>query len=289
MRKFSFVLLLFVCFAATAQQARQATTPKLSPLTRHYLQQVRKTQQGEKIPGYIYNKRPDGKVYLSALIKVSDAEVAAEGLKDLGAFVGTKAGKIWTVKVPMENVVPFTKLDGISYIQLDEPVKKDLNVARKTTRVDSAQAGYGLPKGYSGEGVVVGVIDFGFDYNHPTFYDTTGAGYRIKTVWEMNSTGTPPTGYSYGKEITDTNAIKAALTDNAVQTHGSGTAGMAAGSGFGGPGNKYRGMAYAADIALVGVRRDSIGGQWMEGSFSDFLDGVAYIFNYAHSDRKSVV
>lgn len=289
MRTLLSVFFVLSCMAASAQQAKPATGPKLSPLTRHYLQKL-KTNQGKLVPGYIYNKQPGGQVFVSALIKISDAGIAQSGLNSIGALVGTKAGKVWTVKVPVEKVVPFTTLNGISYIQMDEPVKPLLDVARKTTRVDSVQAGYGLPQPYSGAGVVVGVIDFGFDYNHPTFYDTSGAGYRIKTVWEMNSTGTPPAGYSYGREITDTNAMKAAGTDNAEQTHGACTAGMAAGSGFGGPTTKkYRGMAYAADIALVGVRRDSIGGQWMEGSFSDFLDGISYIFKYATSVSKPAV
>jgi len=66
---------------------------------------------------------------------------------------------------------------------------------------------------------------------------------------------------------------------------------MAAGSGFGSPlaSRRFRGMAYAADIVWVGVRRDSIGGQWMEGSFSDFLDGTKYIFDYANSVGKPAV
>ena len=289
MKKIVALILVALSLNASAQMTVVPAKPKLSPLTRHYLHDVN-SNQGKLAPGYIYNKLSDGKTYLSALIKISDADKAAKGLDGIGAKVGTKAGKIWTVKVPVDKFIEFTTLSGISYIQLDEPLKPMLNVARKTTRVDSAQAGYGLPKGYSGEDVVVGVIDFGFDYNHPTFYDTLGKKYRIKAVWEMGCFGIPPAGYTFGRELTDSNMIKAAGTDNASQTHGSSTAGMAAGSGFGGPtGSKFRGMAYAADIALVGVRRDSIGGQWMEGSFSDFLDGVSYLFKYGESVGKPVV
>ena len=105
----------------------------------------------------------------------------------------------------MAAAVAFTTLPGIAYIQLDEPVvMPHLDVARKDTRVDSVQGGYHLPMAYSGKNVVVGVIDFGFDYNHPAYYDTTGTAYRIKRVWEMNGSGPAPAAYGFGRELTDT-------------------------------------------------------------------------------------
>ncbi len=288
MRSLTTAILCFCTMICAAQQ--QQILPKLSPLTKRYLHNLDKEKQQVQ-SGYIYNKNNDGKTYVSALIKVADATTAQAGLDGIGAKVGTKAGRVWTVKVPVENVRTFTTLAGIYYIQLDEPTQPHLDIARKTTRTDSAHAGYNLPMGYSGQGVVVGVIDFGFDYNHPTLYDTLGSTYRVKRVWEVGTNGTPPAGYSYGNELTDTNAMKGAGTDNAKQTHGSLTTGMAAGSGYGSAaaGKRFRGMAYQSDIVLVGVRRDSIGGQWMEGSFSDFIDGVNYIFNYATSVGKPAV
>lgn len=269
----------------------QAALPQLSPLTKKYVHDMDKAQ-GKPMPGYIYNKDAAGTILVSALVKVSNPEAAQSGLEAIGAHIGTKAGSIWTVKVPINQVAAFTHTTGISYIQMDEPVYPSLDVARKTTKADSAQGGYGLPIGYSGKDVVVGIIDFGFDYNHPTFYDTTYTNYRIKQVWQMNGTVAPPTGYTYGKEITDPVAIKLEGTDDPHQNHGTSVGGMAAGSGYGSPTSnprKYRGMSYQSDIVMVGVRRDSIGGQWMQGSFSDFLDGVKYIFDYATSVSKPCV
>lgn len=276
--------------SAIQVHAQQSIKPKLSPLAKKYIHDLEKDKQPIQ-KGYIYNKDNQGHTLISALIKVADAASAQTGLDAIGAHVGTKAGDVWTVKVPVEMVVPFTNISGISYIQMDEPVKPELDIARKTTRADSAQAGYGLPIRYSGKDVVVGVIDFGFDYNHPTFYDTLHGAYRIKKVWQMNGTAAPPTGYTYGKEITDTNLIRAEGTDDPNQQHGTATTGMAAGSGYGGSADnrRFRGMAYDADIVLVGVRRDSIGGEWMQGSFSDFIDGINYIFTYAASVGKPAV
>lgn len=280
-----------LCMTVLSLSAFGQGTPKLSALTKKYVHDIA-VHNSKLEQGYIYNKGNDGTIYISAIIRVADATLAQNGLDAIGAHVGTKAGNIWTVKVPVEKVSSFIISVGIAYIQLDEPTYPQLDMARKTTRADSAQGGYDLPIGYSGKDVVVGVIDFGFDYNHPTFTDTTNTTYRIKKVWQMNGTAAPPAGYTYGKEIVGEAAIKAEGTDDPKQNHGTCTAGMAAGSGFGSPSTspwKYRGMAYQSDLVMVGVRRDTIGGQWMAGSFSDFLDGVNYCFNYATSVSKPCV
>jgi len=292
MKKIYILLALFLFASLVHSQTNTGKHSKLSPFTKQFLVDLKKLSEQNEMPkGYAYRKLADGKIYTSALIKVSDAAVAEQNLKNIGVHTGTKAGNIWTVQIPFDHVMEFTELSGIDYIQIDEPVFPDLDMARKTTRVDSVQRGINLPMPYSGSGVIMGIIDFGFDYNHPTFYDTLRSVYRIKRVWELNGVGTPPTGYSYGNEITDTNLIKAQGTDNPVQVHGTMVAGVAAGSGYGSnvTNNRLRGMAFGADYVLVGVRRDTIAEQWMQGTFTDFLDGINYIFTYAAAVGKPAV
>ena len=289
MKKICTLLFILGAFSATlSAQTGRENMPKLSPLTRHYLLELQKNKTAQP-EGYIYRSNA-GRQYISAIIKVADASLAQDKLGMLGAKIDMKAGRIWTVQVPVDQVTAFTQTQGISYIQLDEPVFPKLDAARRASRVDSVHKGINLPMAYSGKDVIVGVIDFGFDYNHPTFFDTLGSKFRIKKVWELNTNGTPPAGYSYGHELGDTTAIKAATTDNAVQTHGTAVAGMAAGSGFGSSNNsRWRGMAYDADMVLVGVRRDTIATQWMQGGFSDFANGIDYIFKYADAVSKPAV
>ncbi len=288
MKRLSTLLLLLGI--SLGVNARQEVQPKLSPLTRLLLKDMEKMRGTDNMlpGGYIYREY-NGKPYLTGIIKVADPAGVQTKMDALGVIVGTKAGDIWTVQVPADKIKEFTTLTGISYIQLDEPLRPEMTEARKTTRVDSVHAGYGLPWPMTGDGVVMGVMDFGFDYGHPTFFDTMGTRYRIKKVWEMNTTGTPPTGYTYGHELTGDAAIQAQGTDNTEQTHGTCVAGMAAGSGYGIANAAMRGMAYQADMVLVGVRRDSISDQWRTSSFSDFIDGISYIFNYASSVSKPAV
>ena len=113
----------------------------------------------------------------------------------------------------------------------------------------------------------------------------------MKQVWEMESLGIPPTGYSYGHELTDPNQIQLNGTDNPEQTHGTGVCGIAAGSGYGSSdmNRRCRGVAYESDLVFVGVRRDSLENQWLTGGFADFIDGISYIFNYAQTVSKPAV
>jgi minor extracellular serine protease Vpr len=279
--------LLLSLFTALSLQGFAQSAAKLSPTTRRFLQEH---QAAERPEGFVY-KKTGSVTYVSAMIRVSDSTQALPGIQAVGGIIGTKAGRVWTVRVPMDAVQRFTEVRGINYIQLDEPLAiPRMAVARIATNTDSVHMGNALPMPYTGKNVVVGMIDFGFDYNHPLFYDSTGSKFRLRKVWEMGGTGTPPAGFSYGREYTDTTSIKAGTTDNAKQTHGTAVAGMAIGSGYGtGTGNPLRGFAYDADAVIACVRRDSIGGQWLTGGFSDFADALKYIFDYATSVSKPCV
>lgn len=279
--------LLLSVFTVLSLQGFAQAPAKLSQATKRFLQDHHAEARPE---GYVY-KTTGAVSYVSAMIRVSDSLKALPGIESIGAIIGTRAGRIWTVRVPVESVTEFTKVQGIDYIQLDEPlVFPRMDRARRLSFVDDVHTGVDLPMRYTGKDVLVGIIDFGFDYNNPLFYDSTGSKFRLRKVWEMGGTGTPPAGYSYGREYADTNAIKAATTDNAKQSHGTAVAGMAIGSGYGSNNiNIWRGMAYDAETIIACVRRDSIGQQWLRGGFTDFADAVAYIFNYAGSVNKPCV
>lgn len=283
------VNLIFICLFSSLVVAQTQELPKLSPLTKLYLLKTKKSNVNQPIEGYVY-RTANNNIYISALIKVSNLSVV-ENLNNIGAKIGTKAGDIWTVHLPIDKVDTFTKIKGIAYIQLDEPAFPTLDSARRTTHADSAQAGYGLPQPYNGDGVVVGIVDAGFDYGHPDFFDTSGHGFRIRKVWEQKTSGNPPSGFSFGNEMTDSLAMWAAKTDNNQTPHGTHVAGIAAGAGFenasNGNNSRYRGMAFQSDIAMVGITPPK--SQWMNTGCSDMIDGMNYIYTYAAAQGKPAV
>lgn len=286
-----FLAALLISTGLFAQNSNQPK-PKLSAGAQLYFWQQEQLHGAapQTLPEYVYHQDASGNVYLSTFVKVAPGFSDA-AIKALGAKIGTKAGNVWTVRVPLAKMPEFAQISGIDYIDTDVPSAPSLDTARKYTKVDSVHQGYWLPQAYSGNGVVVGIVDAGFDYTHPTFFDTSYTHYRIKRVWEeKNTSGTPPAAYGYGTEFSDSASIMTKAYDIYTGTHGTHVAGIAGGSGAGGPGgdNKpLRGMSYASDLVFVAMYPTPA--YWLNTGMADMLDGINYVFDYAGSVSKPAV
>lgn len=122
-------------------------------------------------------------------------------------------------------------------------------------RVDSVRAAVNLPQQFTGQGVIIGVTDWGFDYTHPVFYDTSMTHYRVLRAWDQfRESGPAPAGYDYGTEIVGQEALLAYQCDTSnvydLAYHGTHCAGIAGG---GGAGTQYRGIAVDAEFLFVSV------------------------------------
>lgn len=135
-----------------------------------------------------------------------------------------------------------------------------------------------------GDGVVVGIIDAGFDYTHPAFFDPERKVLRIKRVWEQSSTlenAVAPADFGYGLELTTQESILAAGGDIESNSHGNHVVATIAGADttlY----SKFVGIAPEADIVLVSK------GAYQRGN-QNLLDAIKYIFNYAKSVGKPCV
>ena len=214
---------------------------------------------------------------LPVFIHVSHSGMA-DSLRSLGVRVGTCTHSWLTAYVPSHSLPAVAALQGVRYVQGAQPVRAQLDVARVAAHVDDVQQGTNLPQGYTGRGVVVGVVDAGFDYTHPAFRSTEGL--RIARVWEQAYTqGTPPEGYAYGGELVGDDALRTAMGDVADNSHGTHVAAIAAGSNCG---NGWQGAAPDAELALVSkgaVTTDNV----------NITDAVAYLFRYAEAQHKPCV
>ncbi len=222
-------------------------------------------------------KKINNDLVVRSLILVNSGLYEAR-LSDFGITINSKIGNIWTVKIPVRSLSQLGKIKGLDFIEIDTPVKTRLDSARADTKVDLVHNGTGLSQTYTGEGVIVGVIDTGLDFTHPTLQDQNG-NLRLTHVWDQaDDSGTPPDGYSYGSEY-NVNTILAAQGDTEADegSHATHVTGIAAGSGNGSDG-KFSGVAPEAEIVYIQVS----GG-------SGIIDGAVYIFDYAASVDKPAV
>ena len=217
---------------------------------------------------------------VQVLVSLDDG-VDAKALEELGASVGTVAGNMATLTLPAERLADLKASGLCTYIEKNRQRKLYLDKVREDMHIDEIYRGMGLPQGYDGTGVVVGIIDQGFEYGHPTFYDTSGTVLRIKRVWQQADTvGTPPAEFTYGRELCNAEDILAAGDDKAGEGHGTHVAGIAAGCGApDGAGRQYRGIAPGADIVLVSSTMND----------ASVFDAIHYIHSYARSVGKPCV
>lgn len=216
-------------------------------------------------------------LFINSFLVISE-EFDRSEFENKGGFVNSTSQNIVTTSIPINKLSEIIEVDGILYVQIAEKAERNMDIARSTTWVDWVHQGNQLPQAYFGSGVVVGIIDGGFDYTHPNFYDGTGSNnYRVKRVWEQNATsGTPPSGYSYGRELITQTSILNAQRDETNESHGTHVAGIAAGAGAN---TSYMGVAPQSDLVFVSTNMTDLGA----------ADGIAYIINYANSVNKPCV
>ena len=258
--------------------------PNCSPYTALLLSNLKQKRSTDYLSEHFDLVRSGNETYVSAFIMTDGSSIDGSLRTEHGVILNTQVGNIYTSLIPLHQLEHVLTVEGVNYVEIGRKVEPKLNAerldeAREQTWVDQVHNGTDLRQAYTGEGVVVGVIDGGFDYTHPTFYNADGTQYRISRVWEQGETGTPPTGYSYGSELVGQTAILNDEFDERDGSHGTHVAGIAAGSGSA-LSSTYKGVAYESELVFVSADLSSD---------VSITDGVKYIFDYANSVNKPAV
>jgi len=168
---------------------------------------------------------------VSASVTVTDASSVAEYVKGKGYEADVITESTVVVSVPANFIPTLGGREDVLYINESRQFKPLMNKARTETGVTDVIEGTGLETPFTGRGVVVGVIDQGFEYQHPAFAD------RVVRWGNGVSSGvfrkTMPTG-------------KDKLDDVGHATH---VCNIAAGSAVNG--SEYYGIATGSDIIQV--------------------------------------
>ncbi|TGY97343.1 peptidase [Petralouisia muris] len=154
-----------------------------------------------------------------------------------------------------------------------------------------------------GQGVLIGFLDTGIDYENPVFRNSDGST-RIMAVWDQTDrSGTPPEGFLYGTEYLDTQINDALQTENPREIvpvtdpegHGTFLVSVAAGSQI--REEEFIGAAPYARIAMVKLKQAK---QYLRDFFfipedaqafqeNDLMAGLAYLDQLAKSRHVPLV
>lgn len=214
-------------------------------------------------------------------------------LEKAGLTVRGIAGDIVTGSIPVDKIATLAEIGEVERVESARAMHPELDLSIVDCRANLAHVG---PPGRRGAGVIVGIVDSGCDFTHPSFRRADGTS-RILMIWDQGLTPqageASPAGFGYGVEYSNAQ-INAALVaanpfalvrhqDPPIQ-HGTHVTGIAAGDGSapgqGLPGNSFVGVAPEADIIVVASASNGAEGL---GTSANTLDAVNYIFQRAQA------
>ncbi len=195
------------------------------------------------------------------------------------------------VMLPISQVEHFSHHPTVLRIEANEQSHVTLDTIPRVVNTLPVYQATAQHPAFTGDGVVVGIMDIGFDLTHPTFYNNNE--YRIHAFWDQLAPSDDYTYFPVGREFVSTSDILAqgCAIDGKVQCHGTHTLGIAAGSGHDTP---YRGVAFESELCVVSnaVTNDTI---FMKKSdydkYTSATDalGFKYLFDYAEQQNKPCV
>ena len=250
-------ILLFAviaCSCALMSSAHSKLTPN-AQLSLLQKQTARYDSNGKRIKALEANPS----IRLVVEVDSQDAASTFAQIREAGATVLSKLGHQAVISIPVEKVDALVASEGVKRVDATSKGELKTDVSLVETGVSLIDGTIpGLEEVYTGKGVTICLVDAGFDLQHPAFKDADGNS-RLRCVYlpgndnghkfivEDDEAGT----IEYPGSVFDTPELIATLTTDAENlTHGTHTAGIAAGTrsplGFGG-------MAPDADIVLVSI------------------------------------
>ena len=272
------ILIIYVLCLLTSALCAQSSgsLQKMSRMVRRIAMEERVSQR--RAPAH------DGRTpMLCAFVRITDD--AERTLREHGCRELARFGDIYIAAIPKNRLSQLSNCSNVTRIEARESCQMLNDTAAVILNTPPVYAGEGLPQAFTGKGVLIGVEDIGFDLTHPNFYSKDLSEYRIKRFWDQLSVDTVGSRLFVGAEYLTQEDILAYQhsRDGFVMTHGTHTAGSAAGSGFDTP---YRGVAWESDLCLIS---NAVG---EDRQFIDSLDtdkytsatdalGFKYAFDYA--------
>ena len=278
--------ILFCLMALSMSVGAQTAQPafhKMSGWVRQIVRQDAAARQSRGDAMHAPRSARHSQKCLTAFVRVEGS--AEDIMSAYGARVLTQMDDICIAEIPLDALPALSADRRVSRIEANRGHEVTMDTTAIALNTIPVYEGKNLPQAFTGQGVVVGLQDIGFDLTHPTFYDTTGTNYRIRRFWDMLSVDTIGSNMPVGAEYTTQDAILTygCSRDGHISSHGTHTAGTAAGSGYGSP---YRGMAFDSDICLVSnvvsTDRPFIADEDIyKYTYATDALGFKYIFDYA--------
>lgn len=181
------------------------------------------------------------------------------------------------ITVPETMVMTVSEWPEVEYMEKPKRLYFQTAQGKRASCISLVQV---PPLELTGRGVLIAVIDSGIDYRHEEFLYPDGTS-RILYVWDQTAGGTPPEGYTIGREFTREDLNRSLAEGGEAITidrsgHGTAVAAIAAGNS---------GVAYDSELIVVSL------GQPREDSFprtTELMQAVNYVIEKAVELRRPI-
>ena len=108
-----------------------------------------------------------------------------EALKQHGCRIYHHWGDVYAVSVPKRELAALSLRKEVTRIECGRVCDALTDTSAIVTRSDLLRTATPSRPAYTGKGVVVGVMDIGFDLTNPSYYSRDLSTYRVKSFWDM--------------------------------------------------------------------------------------------------------
>ena len=275
-----YVILFLILLTTLSIGAQQADYSKMSAFVRHAAMAASHSSA--------HRTAASDRRVITAFVQVTDDNV----LDQYGCRIYAKEDDIAIATIPLGRLTALASHPAVLRIEAGETSKPLMDTVPRICNILPAY--HQLSQAFTGKGVILGLMDIGFDLTHPNFFNNSQLDeYRIKAFWDMLSQDTIGSTLPVGRDFVGPSAVLAhqRSVDGMTQTHGTHTLGIAAGSGYL---SNYRGVAYESDICLVSnaVNDDIIyidSADYYKFTTATDALGFKYLFDYAQQQNKPCV
>ena len=278
-----------IIFASLVLSSFIAHAQSILPITvRQFLEErALNVRSSERFVRFFPPRMIDGKEMVDAFIAVNNDVDAMNQLQAMGVIINCCFDGFVTAQIPVDELERVSLMPCVADVEISRQMALCTDSTLSVTHAGSVIDGIhnGLPQSYDGTGVIVGILDVGYDYQHLAYRRSDDPSRtRILRVYSTTDRTGHPARFNNtirlpGSVFMD-DEIYALKTDDNSATHGTHTSTIAAGSHV----NGYGGMAPGADIVLCAL-------SVFDGTISatEIANCLRYVKSYADSVGKPCV
>ena len=191
MRKLFFSILVSLVAISNWAQGLLPVTVQQFLNEQNYSERYKSSLKADGIYSQFVSPRVENGVEVIDAFIAFKNELTVSRLQASGVIINSLFDGFATAQIPVDRLAEVSRMPGVSDVEISRRLQLCTDSTMSVTHVNEVQNNtfYGLYGPYDGSGVIVGVIDLGFDFQHRAFRSNADPSKtRIVRVYDTQST-----------------------------------------------------------------------------------------------------